>query len=298
MDPKPAPGESLVEIAAAGAGHFDLAVAKGEYEPRPQLPYTPGTDGAGHVVASEHYKIGTWVRVGGGGLGLRRDGTWAELATAPDDALQPIPAGVPAPIAASFYVPASAAYLAVNEVGRLRRGERVAVTGASGAVGAVAVQLARLSGASEVFGIVSRPEKASAVPPLTTVVVGRGAAVVPQLHGGGRGVDLLVDTVGGPGLAKLVPALAAGGRIVMIGYTAGREVCLDVPGLIDADVSLVPLNLFRRPARAREAATLVLEMLRDGLVELPVTTFSLDDLGAALEALSTGTTLGRVVLVP
>jgi NADPH:quinone reductase-like Zn-dependent oxidoreductase len=291
-------GESVVRVAAAGAGHFDLAVARGEFEPRPPLPYTPGTDGAGEVVASEHYRLGTWVRVGGGGLGLRRDGTWAEFAVAPDDVLQPIPVGVDPPVAASFYVPASAAYFAVHEVGRLRRGERVAVIGASGAVGSLAVQLARLGGASEVVGVVSRPEKAEAVVSATSVAVGRGEQVVPQLRQDGTGVDLLVDTVGGPGLSELVPALAGGGRIVVVGYTAGRETCFDLPTLLDADVSLLPVNLFRRPARAREAATLVLEMMRDGSVSLPVTTFSLDDLSSALAALSKGSTIGRVVLLP
>lgn len=295
--PQPGHGESTVRIAAAGAGHFDLAVAKGEFEPRPPLPYTPGTDGAGRVVASEHYQPGTWVRVGGGGLGLRRDGTWAELAVAPNDALQPIPASVGAPVAASFYVPASAAYLAIHEVGRLRPGERVGVTGASGAVGAVAVQLARLAGASEVVGVVSRPEKAPAVPSGATVAVGRGAQVVPRLRGDGSGVDLLVDTVGGPALSELVPALAPGGRIVLVGYTAGAQVCFAVPALIDADVSLLPLNLFRYPARAGEAASVVLEMLRDELVSLPITTFALEDLDSALDALAKGSTIGRVVLV-
>lgn len=296
--PTPARAETLVRVAAAGAGHFDLTVAKGEFEPRPQLPYTPGTDGAGQVVASEHYKVGTWVRVGGGGLGLRRDGTWAELAAAPDDALQPIPAGVDPAVAASFYVPASTAYLAVHDVGRLRRGERVAVIGASGAVGSVAVQLARRGGASEVLGVVSRPEKAEAVPSATAVAVGRGAQVVPDLKRDGRGVELLVDTVGGPGLSELVPAMAPGGRIVLVGYTAGRQACFDLPSLLDADVSLLPLNLFARPARTREAATLVLEMLRDGVVSLPVTTFALDDLASALAALSEGRPVGRVVLLP
>jgi NADPH:quinone reductase-like Zn-dependent oxidoreductase len=297
-DPTPGPGETVVRIAAAGAGQFDLSVARGEFEPRPALPYTPGTDGAGQVVASAHFKQGTWVRVGGGGLGLRRDGTWAELAVAPDEALQPIPAGVDPAVAASFSVPAAAAHTAVHGVGRLQRGERVAVTGASGGVGSVAVQLAARGGASEVLGVVSRPQKAGAVPVGATVVVGRGAGVVADLRGTTPGVDLLVDTVGGPALAELVPAVAPGGRIVLVGSTAGPDVTFSLPALLDGDVALLPMNLSRHPARTRQAADVVLELLQSGAVSLPMTTFPLADLDAALDALAMGRTVGRVVLLP
>jgi NADPH:quinone reductase-like Zn-dependent oxidoreductase len=297
-DPQPAPGETVVRIAAAGAGHFDLTVAAGEVQPRPRLPFVPGTDGAGQVVASRHFQSNCWVRIGGGGLGLSRDGTWAELVAVPDEALHPIPAGVDPAVAACFYVPASAAFLALHEVGRFRAGERVAVTGASGAVGSLVVQLALHAGASEVVGVVSSPAKASAVPSGATVVVGQGAAVVESLGGGGNGLDLLVDTVGGGALRELVAAVSPGGRIVLVGYTAGREVTFDLPTLVDADVSLLPLNLLHRPARTREAASVVLEMLREGTIVLPVTTFALKELSGALDALTSGSNIGRVALLP
>jgi NADPH:quinone reductase len=297
-DPVVKHGESIVRVAAAAVGHFDLNVASGEHRPLPPLPYVPGTDGAGEVVASEAYEPGTAVLIRGGGLGLRRDGTWAELAAVPDDALEPAPEGVDPAVAASFSVPAAAAFAAVTQLGELRPGEHVAVTGAAGAVGGIAVQLARRAGAGSVFGIVSRAAKADAVPAAATVLVGRGPGVAEQLRDRTAGIDLLVDTVGGPALAEILPAMSPGGRAVLVGYTAGRAVTLDLPTLMDLDVTLLPLNLFRHPARTREGAAQVLGLLRQGELDLPLTRFSLDELPAAVDSLTKGETVGRVVLVP
>ena len=296
-DPIPGPGESIVRVSAAAVSHFDLSVARGEHEPGPRLPYVPGTDGAGRVVASDRYEPGTEVRIGGGGLGLRRDGTWAEVVAVPDDALEPIPPGIDAAVAAGFAVPAAAAVTALEDVGRLHPGERVAVTGAAGAVGSVAVQLARRAGAAAVYGIVSGAGKAGSVPAGATVVAGRGPLVVEQLRDEAGGIDLLIDT-GGADLAELAHAVSPGGRVVLVGYTAGRTVTFDLPTLMELDVSLLPLNLFRHPVRARNAAARALGLLDAGNLALPTTRFGLEDLGAALETLTTGEAVGRVVLVP
>lgn len=296
-DPVPERGEALVRVSAAAVSHFDLTVARGEHSPRPHLPYVPGTDGAGRVLVSETYAPGTEVRIRGAGVGLRRDGTWAELSAVPDEALEPIPEGVDPAVAAGFAVPAAAAFTALEHVGRLRPGERVAVTGAAGAVGSVAVQLARRAGATAVYGVVSRAAKAGSVPAGATVVVGRGPEIVERLGDEGR-IDVPVDTVGGPDLAEMVMVMAPGGRIVLVGYTAARTVTLDLPTLTDLDVSLLPLNLFRHRARTEEAAQTALALLRDGDLHLPLTRFRLDDLASAVEGLSRGETVGRVVLVP
>jgi NADPH2:quinone reductase len=297
-DPVPQTGESLVQVSAAAVGHFDLSVARGERQPGPPLPYIPGTDGAGAVLDSEVYEPGTPVRISGGGLGLRRDGTWAELAAVPDDAIDPLGAGLDPAVAASFSVPGAAALTAVEHVGRLQPGERVAVTGAAGAVGGLAIQLAQRAGAAVVHGIVSRAGKAVAVPAGTHIVVGRGADVVETLNDEAEGIDLLIDTVGGPALAELLPAVSPGGRVVLVGYTAGRTVTLDLPELIDRDVSVLPLNLFRHPVRTREATATVLRLLNDGRLHLPLTRFRLGDLATAVGSLAAGETVGRVVLVP
>lgn len=285
-DPVAGPGETLVRVSGAALGHIDLTVAGGEFPHRPVLPYTPGTDGAGIAVVS-----GAPVRIRGGGVGLARDGTWAELVAVPDDAVWPLRPEVGLALAACFFSPATTAWTAVHEVGALRPGERVAVTGAAGAVGSLAVQLAMEHGAAKVFGIVGRPAKGAAVPRGAEVVVGALAAE----HGA---VDLLIDTVGGAGLAGLLGAVTPGGRAALVGYTAGTSVTLALPALLAADVRLLPVNMLRRAAAARPLADVLLPRLLAGELTLAIERHPLADLSAAIERVRTGAAGGRVVLVP
>jgi NADPH2:quinone reductase len=122
--------------------------------------------------------------------------------------------------------------------------------------------------------------------------------VTERLRDESGGIDLLVDTVGGPQLPELLPAMSPGGRVVLVGYTAGRSVTLDLPTLMDLDVSLLPLNLFRLPARTQTAAATVLGLIQDGDLDLPMTRFGLDELASAVESLARGQTVGRVVVLP
>ena len=86
-EPTVAEGESLVAVEAAVVGHLDLGVAGGRFPLLPTPPYTPGTGGAGRVLDSDSLEPGTLVEIRGGGVGLLRDGTWAERIAVPDDAL-------------------------------------------------------------------------------------------------------------------------------------------------------------------------------------------------------------------
>jgi NADPH2:quinone reductase len=145
--PLPAPGRSLVEMHAATVGHIDRTVWGGHFLQHPPLPYIPGVEAAGVVRASGRFAAGTRVWMRGGGLGIRSDGTWRELIDAPDEALGPLPDDVPMTLGSAFFSPCTSAWVALHEVARLQAGEQVLVTGASGAVGSIAVQLALAMGA-------------------------------------------------------------------------------------------------------------------------------------------------------
>jgi len=196
-------------------------------------------------------------------------------------------------VAGTFFSSATSAHAALLDVGELQEGERVAVRGAAGAVGSLAVQLALRAGASEVIGIVSRPDRR--IPDGARMVVAG-----PDFAGEafGEGVDLLVDTVGGPGLEDLIQAVAPGGRIVLVGYTAGTRTELDLSRLMQRDVRLLPLNMIRREHAARAAVAGLLEQLARGELALEVTTFPLSEVGRALAALEAGDVSGRIALVP
>lgn len=284
-EPRPGDGESLVEIEAAAVGHLDLTVAGGRFGHQPPLPYTPGTDGAGTIVRSRRFEPGTRVRLRGGGLGLARDGTWAERVAVPDSALHEVPPDVAPALVATFFSPCATASVAVDELGELRSGETVAVTGAAGAVGSIAVQLALRTGARTVYGL-ARAEKRTSVP---------AGAITDEPP---RGVDLLIDTVGGPGLPGLLKAMRPGGRAVLVGYTAGVDVTINLPALLAADVRLLPLNLLNRDTRSVEIAAAMLELLRAGELVLPITTYPLARAADAVADLAAGRTIGRVALLP
>jgi NADPH2:quinone reductase len=273
-DPLPRAGRTLVRMQAATVGHIDRTVWRGGFLRHPPMPYIPGVEAAGIVVASQRYAAGQRVWLRGGGLGTLFDGTWCELIDAPDETLGPLPDAVPMTLGAAFFSPCTSAWVALHEVAKLQPGERVLVTGASGAVGSLAMQLARDAGCT------ATPVDPDAPPPA------EGSA------------DLLVDTVGGDVLAKVLPAVRPGGRAVLVGYTAGPLLQLDIAHFLQRDVALLPLNMFRREAAGRAAAPDLLARLADGRLHLDVKPFALADAGAALDWIAQRGHRGRAVLVP
>ena len=273
-DPVARPGRTIVRMEAATVGHIDRTVWRGSFLRHPPLPYTPGVEAAGTVVASERYDVGQRVWLRGGGLGTLFDGTWCELVDAPDEALGLLPDGVPMTLGAAFFSPCTSAWVALHDVAKLRPGEQVLVTGASGAVGSLVMQLAGSLGraATAVDANAEAPPAASA--------------------------DLLIDTVGGDVLAKVLPAVRPGGRAVLIGYTAGPTLQLDIAHFLQRDVALLPLNMFRRESAGRAAAPELLARLADGRLHLDVRLFAFDDATGALDWIAQRGHRGRAVLVP
>jgi NADPH2:quinone reductase len=286
-DPQRGEGESLVQVAAASVAHIDLTVASGAFPHKPELPYSPGTEGAGTVIESNRFAERTRVRIRGGGVGLWRSGTCAELVAVPDEALAEIPAEASFEVAASFFSPCLTAYAALHEVGEVQAGERVAVTGASGAVGSIAMQLAASAGA-EMVAVTRDPSRAPAIPP--------GAEVV-EPGGPFEPVHLLFDTVGGTLLPKLLfEGVKPGGRAVLVGYAAGEQLTLPLPLLMAADVRLLPMNLIRRGAGLEDVAARLLDDIVRGDLQLPLTVLPLEAIGEALDRIRAGTATGRVAL--
>jgi NADPH2:quinone reductase len=263
-----------VRMEAATVGHIDRTVWRGSFLRHPPLPYTPGVEAAGVVIASELYGIGQRVWLRGSGLGTLFDGTWCERVDAPDEALGLLPDGVPMALGAAFFSPCTSAWVALHDVAKLQAGEHVLVTGASGAVGSLVMQLAGNLGCA-----VTAVDPNAEAPPI-------GSA------------DLLIDTVGGDVLAKVLPAVRPGGRAVLIGYTAGPTLQLDIAHFLQRDVALLPLNMFRRESAGRAAAPELLARLSDGRLHLNVETFALGDAARALDWIAQRGHRGRAVLVP
>ncbi len=195
----------------------------------PTLPYVPGVEAAGTVVASARFAAGQRVWLRGAGLGTRHDGTWRELVVAPDEALGVLPDSVPMALGSAFFSPCTSAWVALHEVGRVRGGETVLITGATGAVGSIACTARAGRGRPRARPGRRRAAGASAGGRRSDLDGGIGAR---------PSADLLIDTVGGTVLPAALPAVVPGGRAVLVGYTGGTSVSLDLPELMQRDVSL------------------------------------------------------------
>ena len=290
--PEPAADEVLVELAASVVAHHDLSVAGGDFAFRPRLPYVPGLEGAGRVVAAgaevdaARLPAGATVRVFGGGLGMTRPGTWAEYVAAPARAVTPVPETLEPALAAAYGQVALAAWAAAFDAGGLKPGERLGVTGASGAVGSLVLQLAAREGIAGAVAWLRSPDRAGGLPDGVEPAFG-DEEVEP--------VDLLVDTVGGPQLEQRLAAVRPGGRAVLVGYAAGEEVGLSLPRLLAADVTLVPLNMMRRRV-PREVEASLLADVAAGRLHVATEVVRPEDLVDAIARLRSGAVSGRVVV--
>ena len=290
--PEPGPEDVLVETAASVVSHHDLSVAGGDFALRPSLPYVPGIEGAGRVVRagsdvdSGRIAVGMPVRVFGGGLGTARPGTWAEYVAVTARAAMPVPETLDLALAAACGSVAATAWAAVIDLGALQPGERLGVTGASGAVGSLVLQLAALHGAGSAVAWLRSPERARFLPADVETAT-PGDVVEP--------VDLLVDTVGGPLLGAHLRSVRPAGRAVLVGYAAGTEIRLSLPDLMATDVSLLPLNMMRRRLPKGVEAGLVGDVA-EGRLRVTVETVSPQEIDGAIERLARGAVSGRVVL--
>ena len=267
--PVATPGRTIVEMQAATVGHIDRTVWSGDFFQHPPLPYIPGVEAAGIVRSSQRFAVGDRVWLRGAGLGIRHDGTWCEYISAPDAAIEKLPEAISMPLGSAFFSPCTSAWVALHDVARLQPGERLLVTGASGAVGGVTVQLALALGA-RVHGVVRDAAQAERLPTGATPVLEDHLADVDAC-------DALIDTVGGAVLAAALPRVAPGGRAVLVGYTAGQSVALDLPSFLQRDVALLPLNMMRREAAGRAAVPELLARLADGRLSLEVQNFPLHE---------------------
>jgi NADPH:quinone reductase-like Zn-dependent oxidoreductase len=223
-------GHALIRVTAAPINPLDLLCASGtSYFGAPELPYVPGTQGVGVVAESDTLPAGQRVWFSAT-AGIRPgDGSLAEFCVVPDSATLPVPAGVSDDLAAALGLSAIAAWMALSWRGQLRPGEHVLVLGASGTVGQVGVQAARLLGAGRVVAACRDPQGraraaelgADAVADITGDGVAALAAVLAEATGGRT--DLVLDPVWGHPAEAALRVLSPHGRLVNLGSSAAAE---------------------------------------------------------------------------
>ncbi|WP_255307891.1 quinone oxidoreductase family protein [Streptomyces marincola] len=288
--PEPAPreGESVIDVTLAGLNFADLEIREGAYAP-PPLPAVLGVDVVGRR-RSDGRRVAALLREGGG---------YAQAAVARDACTVHVPDHIDDAQALGLLEQGSTAYGALVTAGRLRPGESVAVAAAAGGVGHLAVQLALALGARTVAGIASTPAKRRFVRSLgARVAVGAPERLSEELP---EGVDLYLDSVGGPALRAGLAALAPFGRLVTIGERgAGPGSSVPVEELTGSSVGVHGFwmrHVLADPALFARTADALFTLAGRGQVRARVDrVVPLDGVGAAHEAMAARETLGKVLV--
>jgi NADPH2:quinone reductase len=300
--PMPGPDEVLVMVHAAPVNYVDLLVVAGTYQFLPPLPFIPGKGPAGVVTALGEGVTG--LRAGDRVLAMAELGGYAEVVTARADQCYRLPSSMSFTEAASLSLVYDTAWFALRERARLESGETVLVLGASGGVGHAALQLAHAMGA-RVLGGIARPERAAAVRAAgADAVIDLSAADLrAQVYAvtEGRGVDIILDPLGGTIFEAAVRALAWRGRLVVIGFAAGAIPTIRTNYLLLKNIEISGLQISdyrqRRPAQVAACFAEIFRFYEQGKVEpAAATVFPLAQASEALAALRDRRITGRAVL--
>jgi NADPH:quinone reductase-like Zn-dependent oxidoreductase len=221
--PLPGPGEVLVQIMASAINPSDVKNVSGAF--KSPLPRIPGRDYAGVVVKGDSL-VGLQVWGSGAGFGVLRDGSHTEYMVVPTDSLSEKPRNLSMAQAASVGIPYVTAWSTLIKAAELRAGEVVLVVGVSGSVGQAATQIAHLHNA-RVIGAARQDAHRSGADLLINPATGSLPDAV-RAATAGRGVDVVLDTVGGAMFEPALKSLALGGRHIAITSAGERRVSLDL----------------------------------------------------------------------
>ena len=297
--PSPGPGEVLVEVQAASLNYPDWLMTRGEYQLRPELPFTLGGDFAGTVVAGEADEFPSGTKV----WGLAR-GTFAEYAVAALPSLSRLPPGVEPAAGAAFPTAYLTAYVALVERARLQPGEWVLVHGASGGMGLAAVDLAKALGA-RVIATSTSDAKLARIAALyevdaTVDVSGPWRERALDLTEG-RGADVIFDPVNGDLFDESQRCIAFDGRLLVIGFTSGERRALKSNIALIKGFSLMGVRAGeycrRFPERRPRIMAELARLLDEGRVRPHVdSAFALAEWRAAFARMERREMVGKIVL--
>ena len=303
-DPFPAPDEVLIDVAAAGVNRPDVLQRLGKYPVPPGASDIPGLEVAG-VVAALGAEVRGWA-IGDPICALLAGGGYAERAVAPQEQCLPIPSGLTMTQAAAIPETFFTVWTNVFQRGHLTAGETILIHGGTSGIGTTAIQLAHHFGA-RVFTTAGSDEKCAAAKKLgadeafnyrTQDWVAEAKAAT-----GGRGVDLVLDMVGGDYIGRNLDLLVVEGRLVQIAFLKSAKAELDFSVMMRkrqwiTGSTLRPRTPAEKGVIARELLASVWPLLESGAVA-PVIhqTFPLADAAAAHRMMEAGSHIGKLVLV-
>lgn len=297
------PGHLLVRVKAAGVNYIDTMRRRGMLPVLPKVPYVPGIEVCG-VIEAVGEGVTSW-EVGQRVMGCVSGGGYAEYALVPADALMPVPENLSDPEGAAVPINWLTAYFALVHAGQVQAGMKVLIHAAAGGVGTAAVQIAKLLGAT-VFATVGTDEKVALVRKIGADVVinytREDFEALVRERTGGKGIHVVLESVGGEVVLKSLRCLRPHGRLVIYGHASGQPARLPAEEILWGNIIVVGVMLgfyLQDKLKAREGMERVLHWLRLGVVR-PIVgeVHPLAEAGKAQHRLETRQTVGKVVLVP
>ena len=304
--PDPGPGQVLVQLRAAVANFPDVLMCRGAYQVRPSLPFTPGVELCGEVVAVGPDVIGFLAGdrvIGGTALPY---GAFAEYAIMNSASMMAAPEDLDDAEAAAFFISYQTGWFGLHRRARIRSGDTLLVHAAAGGAGSAAVQLGKAAGA-RVIGVVGGERKAEAAYQIgADVVVDRHKddfVEVVRHETSGRGADVIYDPVGGQAYERSTKCIAFEGRIVVVGFASGQIPNVALSHALIKNYSILGLHwgLYQtqEPVAVREAHEQLSKLVADGVIRPLVSErLTLDDVPDGLQRLADGATIGKVAFLP
>jgi NADPH2:quinone reductase len=301
--PRPRAGEVAIDVHAASLNFPDVLMCRGEYQVRPDLPFTPGAEVAGIVTeagaGADESLVGRRVLA----IPTFGPGAFTERTTASSATVFPIPDTMDWPAAASLHVTYQTGYLALHRRAALQPGETLLVHAGAGGVGSAAIQLGRAAGA-RVIATAGGPEKVQVCRDLGAEVAidYRADDFVASVKDatGGRGADVIYDSVGGDTFDRSRKCIAFEGRILVIGFAGGRIADAPTNHALIKNYSIVGVhwglyNLLD-PGRIRDTHAELVRLYEAGAIDPLVSErVPMEALPAALTRLAGRGTWGKVV---
>ena len=292
----------VIDVRAAGVCFPDLLLTKGEYQLKLEPPFVPGLETAGVVNSAPP---GSGFRVGDRVSAFGVLGGYAEQVAVPVTNVIRSPAELDDAEAVSLLVNYNTMYFALARRAAMRPGDTVLVLGAAGGVGTAAVQIAKAMNAKRVIAVTHREGAADYVSSLGADVVlplQDGWADRVREHTYGRGVDIVVDPIGGAAFDDAIRVLAIDGKLLVIGFAAGDIPTLKVNRLLLRNVSVMGVAwgeyLNKVPGSAALFSWGLGQLVFLGLKPPPPQRYPLSEGQAALQTLADGGVLGKLVLEP
>ena len=294
-------GGVVVDVHAAGVAFPDALLTRGLYQYRPELPFTLGAELAGVVRSAPQ---GATVKPGDRVLGLTMiGGAMAETAVLSADRVFPLPDDISFEAGAGLLFNDLTVFFALTARARLAKGETVLVHGAAGGIGTSTLRIAPALGASRVIAVVSTEEKkdVARAAGATDVVLADGFKDAVAELTGGKGVDIVMDPVGGDRFTDSLRSLAPAGRLLVVGFTGGEIPTVKVNRLLLNNIDVVGVGwgawTLTHPDSLAQQWNGLAGLLKSGKLAVPQPdVYPLDRAAEAVAALENRTARGKVVV--